>query len=75
MFRLVTREVRQAILGSELNRKEDFYTTLDGGHDAMLCWGPITSVTCIGATRGTQGYSLVVLVVLGQIPIAVPIGE
>jgi len=27
-------------LGAELNRKEDFYTALDGGHDVMLCFGP-----------------------------------
>ena len=31
---------------------EGFYTTLDGGLDAMLCWGPVTSVTCIGVTHG-----------------------
>jgi len=38
-FRLVTREVRQAILGAEMNRKEDFYIALDEGHDAMLWLG------------------------------------
>jgi len=39
-FRLETREVRQTVLDVELDREEDFYTALDGGHDAMLCWGP-----------------------------------
>ncbi|QCD94138.1 hypothetical protein DEO72_LG5g2217 [Vigna unguiculata] len=36
-FRLVTREVRQAVLGAELDREEDLYTALDRCHDAMLC--------------------------------------
>jgi len=31
---------RQAVLGAELDRDEDSYTALDGGHEAMLCWGP-----------------------------------
>jgi len=35
-FRLATREVCQAVLGAELDREEDFYTTLDEGHDVML---------------------------------------
>jgi len=39
-FCLATREVRQAVLGAELDREEDFYTTLDGDHEAILCWGP-----------------------------------
>jgi len=38
-FCLATREVCQAILGAKLDREEDFYTALDGGHYAMLCWG------------------------------------
>jgi len=31
--------VRQAILGADLDREDDFYTTLDEGHDAMLWLG------------------------------------
>jgi len=38
-FRLVTREVRQAVLGAELDREEDFYIALDGDHDVMLWLG------------------------------------
>jgi len=60
-FRLATREVRQEILGAELDREEDSYTALDGGHEVMLCWGPVRSVTCIGVHVATQGCSLVVL--------------
>jgi len=36
----VTRVVRQAILGAELDHDEDRYTALDGGDDAMPCWEP-----------------------------------
>jgi len=39
-FRLVTGEVRQAVLGVELDREGDSYTALDEGHEAMLWWGP-----------------------------------
>ena len=39
-FCLATREVRQVFLDVELDREEDFYTALDGGHEMMLCWGP-----------------------------------
>ena len=39
-FRLAMQEVRHAILGAKLDREEDFCTTLDRGHEAMLCWGP-----------------------------------
>ena len=35
-FRPTTWEVRQAVLGAELGREEDFYTALDEGHDVML---------------------------------------
>jgi len=35
--RLATRRRRQTILSAELGREEDFYTTLDGGLDVMLC--------------------------------------
>jgi len=38
-FRLATREARQAVLGAELVREEDFYTTLGEVHDAMLWLG------------------------------------
>jgi len=31
--------------------REGFYTAFDGGLDAMLYWGPVTSVTFIGVTR------------------------
>jgi len=31
--------MRQDFLGAELDREEDFYTTLDDGHDAMLWLG------------------------------------
>ncbi|QCE14357.1 hypothetical protein DEO72_LG11g1357 [Vigna unguiculata] len=34
------QEVRQAILGAKLDREEDSYIALHGGHDAMLCVGP-----------------------------------
>jgi len=36
----VTGEVRQAVLGVELDREGDSYTALDEGHEAMLWWGP-----------------------------------
>ena len=38
-FRLATQEVRQTVLGAEFDREEEFYTTLDEGHDAMLWLG------------------------------------
>jgi len=37
---------------SRAGSRGGFYTTLDGGLEAMLFWGPITSETCIGVTRG-----------------------
>jgi len=36
---LATREARQAVLGAELFRDEDFYTTLGQVHDTMLWLG------------------------------------
>jgi len=51
-FRLATQEVRQAVLDAELDREEDSCTALDGGHEAMLYWGLVTSVTFNGVTRG-----------------------
>jgi len=33
---------------------QGFYTALDGGLDVMLCWDPVTNVTCIGVTRGNS---------------------
>jgi len=45
--------MRQEILGVELDREEDFYTILDEGHDAMLCWGP--SYECSVQDRALYG--------------------
>jgi len=38
-IRLATREARQAVLGAQSEREEDFYTTLDEVHDVMLWLG------------------------------------
>jgi len=35
----MTREARQAVLGAELDREEDFYIALDEDHDTMLWLG------------------------------------
>jgi len=38
-LRQATCVMRQAVLGTKLDREEDFYIALDEGHDAMLWLG------------------------------------
>ncbi|QCE14509.1 hypothetical protein DEO72_LG11g1510 [Vigna unguiculata] len=54
------------ISGVEFEREEDFYTTLDGGHDAMLGWGPNYECNMYWEDCPLQ-YNWLSLVVLGQI--------
>jgi len=37
--------------GCRVGSRGGFYIALDGGLDARLCWGPVTSASCIRVTR------------------------
>jgi len=51
-FRLATRGMRQAISGVELDYDEDSTQLWIGVLRRCFVGGPITSVACIGITRG-----------------------